>query len=298
MVDKKMLTEIFQGAVSLAILAFVILTYFSVFQWPSSSINDQYDQNDQSENRSQYPIYYYPTQNNNSEYKFPTERTIILRMDDVQGYTWNDIFINLTDAVLSKNMSITLGVIPYRNMENDIVAKKYLLDKMEDPRIEIALHGTSHSRVEFLNLGEEEAYNLAKLGLDKMMNMFNIRPITFIPPENEYDENTITALSKLGFKIISAKEKEYKYDRGMMRIGYTVPTKHSNEQDLVPVNKIFEYCKISLDEKNICVILIHPQDYVAEDKRSLNQTRYDQFVYMLDELKSLNTRYSTFAELI
>lgn len=298
MVDKKMLMEIFQGIISLGILAFVILTYFSVFQLSDLSIGDHGDQYDQSENRSQYPVYYYPTQNSSGEFKLITERTIVLRMDDVQGYAWNDIFINLTDTVLSKNMSITLGVIPYRNVENDIVAKKYLLDKMKDPRIEIALHGTSHSSVEFLNLNEEEAYNLAKLGLDKMISVLNIRPITFIPPENEYDENTIIALSKLGFKVISAKEKEYKHDRGVIRIGYTIPTKHSNEQDLVPINKIFEYCKISLDEKNICVILIHPQDYVAEDRRSLNQTRYKQFADMLDELKTLDTRYSTFAGLI
>ncbi len=112
------------------------------------------------------------------------------------------------------------------------------------------------------------------------------------------EQNVDEKRSDSGRNPYSAKEKEYKYDRGMVRIGYTVPTKHSNEQDLVPVNKIFEYCKISLDEKNICVVLIHPQDYVAEDKRSLNQTRYNQFVHMLDELRSLNTRYSTFAGLI
>lgn len=293
MLDKKILIEIFQGVVSLATLAFVIVIYFSTFNGTTpifgySNINESCN----------HDYYNYQIHNKNvSRFNLPTEKVIILRMDDVQGYAWNKIVINLTDTIIGKNMSVTLGVIPDRNVDKDATIKKYLLEKIKDRRIEIAQHGTNHTENEFLNLSELDTYSLAKLGLENMTRMFGVYPVTFIPPYNEYNRNTTRALSKLGFKIISGRGKEYRDDGNMMYIGYDTQTKYSDQKELIPVNKIIDACNVALDEKNICVIMIHPQDYVKNDGKTLDEDRYVEFVELLDELKKFHAKSSTFRDL-
>lgn len=339
MTKRKMIIEIFQGVVSLLILSVVLLNYFSIWTPASlfksssdfvdnnnaqnfnvqltnesnnSSVNNvdnhalQSDNYQFTEDAYRYPINYdllsrYNKSQNKQQFVLTTEKTIILRMDDVQGYAWNDIFINLTDAILYKNMSVSLGVIPdrpNREISEDTIAKNYLLSEVKNPNVEIVQHGLSHAKSEFLNLNESSAYNLTKIGLTKIISVLNVYPVTFAPPENQYNENTTKVLSKLGFRIISADQGEYKYDNGIIFIGYTITTKHSNVNDLVPASEIIDSCKKSLDAKNICVILIHPQDYANKDLKSLNQTRYNEFNNMLDGLDKLNVKFSTFAGLI
>lgn len=309
MFDKKILVEIFQGIVSLAILVFVIIIYFSTFYGAVpilgySNIDKNCDSNypnyqmynkNLSHINQNYSEYSYVNQ---SKFNLPTEKVIILRMDDVQGYTWSEIVINLTDTVIRKNMSITLGVIPDRRVNNDTVIKKYLLEKIKDPRIEIAQHGTTHAENEFLNLSELDTYSLAKSGLEKMIDIFGIYPVTFIPPYNEYNKNITGALSTLGFKILSGKEKEYKFDGNMMYIGYDTLIKHSDQKELISIDKIIDDCSKSLEEKNICVIMIHPQDYVKEDRKTLDEDKYIKFVELLDELKKLDAKSITFRDLL
>lgn len=122
----------------------------------------------------------------------------------------------------------------------------------------------------------------------------HINPVTFIPPYNEYNKNTTRALSRLGFRIISGKESEYKFDGNMMYIGYDTQTKYSDQKELIPVDKIIDGCSKSLDEKNVCVIMIHPQDYVKADLKTLDKDKYTQFVELLDRLKKLNAKFITF----
>jgi peptidoglycan/xylan/chitin deacetylase (PgdA/CDA1 family) len=229
---------------------------------------------------------------------YPKEKTVVLRLDDVQGYTWNRIVINLTEAVLSRNMSITLGVIPNGEIDKDKIIKQYLLSKIDDPRVEIAQHGTYHKENEFANLSEEEAYDLAKVGFDELVNILRVRPVTFIPPGNANNQNTTKALSRLGLKILPGKQDVYKFDGQMMLIGYNAETEEYLKSDLVPVSEILDACKKSLENRNLCVIMIHPQDYVlSNDRNTLDENKYKEFIKLLDELKKLNVKFSAFKDL-
>lgn len=228
----------------------------------------------------------------------PTERTIILRLDDVQGYLWRDIVINLTDTILERNMSVTLAVIPARGMDKDAVIRNYLLNKVKDPRIEIAQHGFSHQDNEYLNFSYADAYNITVSGQDILRKYLRVEPVTFIPPYNEYNDDTIKALYELGFKIISAKKDEYQFNGSMTYIGYDTETKRTDDTDLVPVSDVLNKCKKSFNEKNVCIIMIHPQDYIGDDKRTMDQGKYQKFVQLLDGLQNMNARFVTFRDLI
>ncbi len=316
MICRKILTEILQGIISIFILAFVILNYFSILTPETfhgilrgDNIIDNYvNGSDMTSNMSvDNGVIQDFNEDNINNLSFqrmsantfirPKERTIVLRLDDVQGYLWNNISISIIDAVLIRNMSITLGVIPGRHINDDDIIRDYLLGNINNPRIEIAQHGYVHTKFEFANQTEDGAYNLTKSGLEDMINTLNVRPTTFIPPDNAYNDNTTKAISKLGFKIMSAKEKEYKFDGNLTYIGYTIATKHSDEKDLTSTSKIIDSCVASLDKNNFCVIMIHPQDLVDDDNKSLNKTRYEKFVDILDKLKTINGKFATFRDL-
>ena len=216
---------------------------------------------------------------------FPMEKVIILRMDDVE-INWKNSVINLTDTVLSKNMSITLGVVPTQ-IDDELI--KYLIDKTKDSsRVEIAQHTTYHIKNEFKNVSKRGTYNIIKFGNEKIKDTLGIKTITTFIPNYDINHNI---LSELGFEIVSTGKNEYRYDENLLIIGTT--TKQTrNSKDVI------NNCKILLEQKNICVVNIHPQDYINKSTNTLDNNRYDKFVELLDQLKMLNTKFVTFKDLI
>lgn len=225
----------------------------------------------------------------------PYEKTIILRMDDVQGYLWKDVSIKLIDTILEKNMSVSLGVIP---MRESITMNNYLRGKASDNRIEIVQHGTYHSLDEIQKISDDEAYSLTKIGKEKMINNLGIVPITYIPPYNSNGENSTRVLKRLGFKIFSSGPNKFVFDGNIIDIGFDTQTKLSSSTKLIPLESIIDDCKLSLKNKNLCVIMIHPQDYVGNDDKTLDEGKYNEFRAMLDELKKLDVKSVTFKDLL
>jgi hypothetical protein len=236
----------------------------------------------------------------NKSYQFNniSERSIIIRLDDVQGYLWNKTSIRIIDTVLEKNMSITLGVIPERSIDKDILLKNYLISNINDPRIEIAQHGTTHDPNEILNLSEEETYNKTNIGFKTIIDILGVKPITYIPPNNEHNANSTKALSKLGFKILSSKKESYTFDGNMVHVGYDVQTMYSFAKEPIPINEIIDGCNESLNSKNLCVIMVHPQDFHQGTNRTIDEQRFNKFIGLLDGLNRLNARSVTFKDLM
>jgi len=322
----------------------------------------------------------------------PREKSIILRMD-IEEYAMKDLVINLTDTILNMNMSVTLVVPPDRNLHNDFNIRKYLIDKSKNPRIEIAQYGyddnvtdsvtnitennnntnntenvtdgvitkITENNIENNNTNntesvtdEKDVYKMIELGKKEIINDLRIVPVTFVLPYDEYDRYLIEVLTRLNFKIISAKVNDLNFDAetdtnftyeneddntieisgatwedgptetilsnlnttnstnddpiniinstdiqlvgNVASIGYNVRT--SAQDQLIPIRNVLKNCKVSLDERNICVILIHPQDYSMEDEWAIDDIKHAEFVSLLDELKKLNAKSITFKDLI
>lgn len=297
--NPNMLKEIAQGVLSLSILILVAMLYFSNFNL-NFLAHSVFNLNAQRQN---LVIGYlsFEKQNiinqSNCQFNLPQQKTVILRLDDVQAWTWNKISINLTQTILEKNMSVTLAVIP-KNIEKNEVMKSYLLSVVNNSHVEIAQHGTNHTVEEFQNTSYNETYSLVWDGLEKIENTLDVRPVTFIPPYNEYNENVPPILSQFGFKILSAKPQEYKFDGNINHVGFDIKTKANKNYDLNPISEDITACKIALQQKNLCVVLMHPQDFVANDKVSMNETRYGNFTQLLDGLSNLNATSITFKDLV
>lgn len=232
-------------------------------------------------------------------YSFPTKRVLLVRLDDVQGNRWNDMFINMTEDILKRNLSVTLAVIPLfpgHELRTDKKAVDFLRNESYNSHVEIALHGTTHAANEYV-INESDTFKLATIGLNELQRVLKIKPVTFVPPANGYSgTETTKALSKLGFIFIGSGYDSYGFDNYMNYIGYTTYTSDING---VPadINYIRRVCNESLDERNICVVTLHPQDYLDKDG-TLNNTKYNEFIPLLDTLKSLNATSITIKDLM
>lgn len=240
----------------------------------------------------------YNSNNNDTayNYSFPTERVFIIKLDDIQGYAWNDMFINMTEEILKRNLSVTLSVIPL-SLQNDKKAIDFLITETSNSHVEIAMHGTTHSDNEYEHTNESETFKLATTGLNEIERVLKVRPITFIPPANKYNgSETTKALSKLGFIFIGSTHDNFGFDNYMNYIGWTEAATDVND-NLTSIKQITEDCNESLDKRNVCVVTIHPQDYV--DKNDiLDNTKYNKFIYLLDSLKLVNATSITYKDLM
>ena len=90
---------------------------------------------------------------------------------------------------------------------------EYLRPLASSGRFELAQHGYNHSDnskpphlvpTEFRGESYATQYKNIRKGRSLMQNAWGFAPTTFVPPYNTGDQNTITALSRLGFKVYSS----------------------------------------------------------------------------------------------
>jgi peptidoglycan/xylan/chitin deacetylase (PgdA/CDA1 family) len=230
------------------------------------------------------------------------KRVVILRLDDVQAFAWNNLTIEIINDVLKRNLSITLGVIP-QYLSDDKIMRNYLRNVSRNPHIEIAQHGYDHKDNEYKYLSEEEAYKTTNIGLSEIVNVTGRYPVTFIPPNNIINgSNTTNALSSLGFKIISG-DVRFEYDNNIMNMGFSTSTLNDSGSDdsviepLQHVEKIIADCLLTIEDTNICVIMMHPQDYSLDNGSADPEKINNYLIPLLDSIAN-NIKSITFSDLM
>ena len=208
------------------------------------------------------------------------ENKVVLRVDDVQAFAWRETTMKMIDDALANNIPPVLGVIPAK-LNEDVVISRYL--KKNHCKIEIAQHGWNHQSdpPEFANLGEDEAYQRIIQGKSVLKEITDFSVITFIPPNNIHSEGTGKALIRAGFFIISS-EGEGNFD-------FTTSTYDSATNRLNPISEVISQCKEGLNNKKICVVMLHPQDYTTNNKH--DEEKYEMYSQLLSELNKLDASF-------
>lgn len=228
--------------------------------------------------------------------RYPSIPTIILRMDDIGANRYSDTRFVLVDEIIAKNISLVLGVIP-DNLEQDIPLVKALQTYAAHPKIEIAQHGYEHASNEFENMSEEDAAEAIDKGRAILMKDIGVVPFTFIPPSNSYSKGTINALKQKGFHVISAKEDEYRFDGTLFFVGKNVETYDFYHQRFIPAEEILQTCTDHLLLTHLCVVTIHPQDFLNE-QFELETQQFTEFLNMLDRVSVIGVQFNSFKDLM
>ena len=277
--DKMRKTKIYFGGI---ILLFLILIFVGSLYYQDEKINNDFDYN---------KFVSYEQKEHNSCFINAAEPTIILRMDDVRAYSVTTPY--LVDEIIKKNMSVTLGVIP-RSLEKDQKMIKYLESIKILNNIEIAQHGNEHDEDD-INITNESL----REGNIKIQTILGVVPVTYITPFNKISNESRETISSQ-FRVISGEEGVLKEGEKVAEIGYTAATYYYGKKENVPLEIIINKCNESLRKTNLCVVMIHPQEYATDIQNPvvLDKNKFEEFKHLLNKLESLNASFSRFADVV
>lgn len=230
----------------------------------------------------------------NLTYVSPTMPSYILRLDDVQSPAWSNVSIQIINDTLSRNMSIAIGVIPNRDMHDANNITGFIKSNSNNSRLEIAQHGFNHVNYEYANIDINETQLITMKGLRKLYYNYGVCPTTFIPPNNRI--NNPDTLYDMGFRIVSGNDDTQ--CNNTISVGYTTTTKWSEKGVLEDPDIIIASCNESFKKQNLSVIMMHPQDFVGNDKRTLDPAKYQNYLELLDKLNETGAQSITFRDLL
>lgn len=216
---------------------------------------------------------------------------VILRLDDVQAFAYAEITEKLISDASANKMRLTLGVIPHQFDEDQVIQK---IIKRNKCNLELALHGWDHSmnsdgtKFEFEQISHDDAKSKIFKGKELLEKTSDVPVVTFIPPGNEVSEDTQHILQSAGITYLSADHSSSEY--GMSATTYDFPNK-----TLVSNDEILKRCDEKFSQNKLCVIVLHPQDYMTDGK--VDPLKYQYYLNLLSDLNKKQVASLTFSDL-
>jgi predicted deacetylase len=220
-----------------------------------------------------------------------SDKKIILRVDDIQAFAYQEISKMMIKDAAKYNMRLTLGVIPDKFLQDKYFDK---IIKSNSCNLELAIHGWDHSsseengEFEFEGMGEEEAAQKIREGKKILEEVGGKPAVTFIPPGNEVSDATKKVLEEEGIRYLSGDNESSEY--GMNATTYDFPNKK-----LIEISEVMEACEKRFDQEKNCVIVVHPQDYLTDEM--IDQEKYQQYIGLMEELRKNEVMSVTFSDL-
>ncbi len=156
---------------------------------------------------------------------------VTFRNDDPSGVSDVDHERRVADIFQRYGVCQTLAVVPfhtlgdthsfaqepYRALHENEAMVAFLKEYAQASGSEIALHGYHHKTnrlsvpkkreyFEFRALSVDEQERMIREGTEEIESTLGVRPVTFVPPWNRMDENTLEALERQGYRCISVVE--------------------------------------------------------------------------------------------
>ncbi len=218
---------------------------------------------------------------------------VILRLDDVQAFSWSDISIKMMEDALASGLPIVAGVIP-KNISEDKKTIEFL--KRNDCNIQIAVHGYDHgpseydneTSGEFAHLDKIETQQRLALAKEEIAKIATSESYVFIPPQNELSAAARTTLGEEGFSVISSEGTGY-YD-------YDAASWSFKNKSFISASQTILDCITTFNEgDDLCVIMLHPQDYTKDDQ-TIDESLYNEYKKILSYLNTEDISVVTYAE--
>jgi len=246
--------------------------------------------------------------NENQRYHVPNCSCVAFRLDDIQNFAMKVQQKAIMDLFKSFDASITVGIIGalFGLEDPDIVG--YIQDKMSSQtncwKFEVANHGYLHESFPLFALDEQTSR--LQLTQEKITTVLGVTPKTFMPPFNDFNNDTITAVHNLGFKYFSSQTSKEVFpldDSLVTRVPIGAATSNfSNGAYFQPVSTqlTWQQIKDQLNYMGFASVMIHPYEYGdwngVSYSETLNQNTYNQLRDLLQLCKDHGLRFVTLGE--
>ena len=252
-----------------------------------------------------------------TQYKIPNSscKCVIFRLDDTNSNFLPTVQINVMDQFISKNQSLSLGIIMHKIDDKSPVTEK-IKEGKEKGLFELDLHGWDH--VDYTQLSAEEQLGTLQQANDKMNTIFGQYSQVFIPPYNKFNGDTIGVLKSVGVKIISADTSsdkssyfvsDGKSQNGLNPTLYHLPAITTFKADngngtwiKIPIQKILNDIDESVSNYGYAVVLLHPQNFAKMENGMFvditDANEIKDLTSLIDSITSKNFQITTFANVV
>jgi len=217
---------------------------------------------------------------------------VIFRYDDYSANSLTDAELMIIEAFRRHDIPVTFGVIPFKVTGDpedpaprdllplDSVKAEILKTGYEEGILDISMHGYSHQTnssaylSEFANLQLNEQVKKMSEGREYLQDITGAPVTTFLPPWNTYDLNTLTALEKSGFTILSANKKGLAVKGSNLKY---LPV----SCDLTELKDAVNTARKSSDDQPLIVVLLHDYDFL-DFNDVLGVLSFQEFFELID----------------
>lgn len=207
------------------------------------------------------------------------EITVVFRMDDYSDSISSNVEAVVLAGFERYRLPVVFGVVPYLPRKGSLSDKSDLDQPLSPEKagrlriivdaglLEIAQHGYSHRSVgagglsgnsEFSGLSPDVQRAKILKGKSLLEGLFGRPMVTFCPPFNRYDVNTVRMLSAAGFTTLSAG--------GFCHADESMPLLYlPGTCKITQIVSAIESARLEQDPQPVIVVLFHPYDFLEED---------------------------------
>lgn len=216
------------------------------------------------------------------------DRMVILRLDDVQAFSWNEVNMRIMEDTLARGMPIVAGTIP-KDINTDFKMVSFL--NKHNCNIEVALHGYTHhidldyiaQDGEFHNLTAEEARVRLRKAIAEISTVIDTPVSTFIPPQNQISAEAKRVLPEFGITHLSSEGDDmYDYD--------------AKTWGGISALQVVETCeqRFAMGD-TVCVIMLHPQEF-SDEHMHVDEKKYREYTKLLELLEEIDVSVVRFRD--
>jgi peptidoglycan/xylan/chitin deacetylase (PgdA/CDA1 family) len=255
--------------------------------------------------------------NNNNSCK-----CVVFRMDDIQDYWLQAGALTPMDLFMSKNQSLSLGLI-MNDIGNDSKVTGKVQEGVQKGLFELALHGWDH--IDYTELSEEEQKDSLQKANEKMQKLFGTTSDIFMPPLFNFNNATLKSMNDLGLKILSSSAStEYDFNQNRSLFNLNEKNDDSNMNQEIyhlpattffktynatavtaknPIEKILSDVTQNIAKYGYSVILFHPQDFMKLDENGkftnvVEEKEVQDLSRLIDSVLSKNISIASFSKIV
>jgi peptidoglycan/xylan/chitin deacetylase (PgdA/CDA1 family) len=225
---------------------------------------------------------------------------VAFRLDDIQDYYLAPAQLAVLSVFEQKDLPITIGVIGGVVGTDQKLISTIKAGLASDTPIEIASHSWNNKILS--SMAKKDQEDLIVKTSDKIMSVFGLRPKTFIPPENVFNNDTLTALKTNGFTHISYDAREIDPPPFKKSDFYHFPVFPSTA-DLETATGIWrplsndaivDNIEQSLFDYGYAVVMMHPYEFSLYENEfyvnKVNVTKVKELESLIETIQSKNFR--------
>ena len=219
---------------------------------------------------------------------------VAFRLDDIQDYKSDTLQYKVIDFFMDRKIPLNIGIIG-NSFPKDSYVVKYVNEQLEKngEYLEISNHGWKHEA--FTKFSKDEQSKFIKQTNDVLLENINVKPTSFIPPYNRFNEDTITALKENQMTHMSSVISLYEVPMNPNRSGmYHFPSSSTTgEYGAGQVwtawsgQKTFAFIEQSVWGNGFAVVMMHPMDFgqFAKPGNAVNPQQFEELELVINKTR-------------